>query len=162
MTQDPGTIGTTCAAISRPNSRTFNRSRGPRGGSKTCHPHQAEQPTSGPGSCRRDFRAGAGHCEHEIRSVNARAGLSRFSNPAAALFSVGRRGVARAAVCGRFPDTRAPAKQAHRIAFCAAADPDHFRSEGTRSSCHRYQPAHIPACAPKQGDCRCLLAAARL
>ena len=28
MTQDPGTIGTTCAAISRPNSRTFNRGRG--------------------------------------------------------------------------------------------------------------------------------------
>ena len=120
MTQDPGTIGTTCAAISRPNSRTCNRSHWPRDGSKTCHPHQAEQPTSGPGSCRRDFRAGAGHCEHEIRSVNACARLSRFSNSAAGLFSVGRRGVARAAVCGRFSATpaRCQASSSNRILRC--------------------------------------------
>jgi hypothetical protein len=77
----------------------------------TCHTHQAEQPTSGPGSRRRDFSAEAGRCEQEIRSVSAFARLSRFSNSAAGLFSVGRRGVARAAVCSRCPATRAPAKQ---------------------------------------------------
>ena len=119
-----------------------------KGGSNTCHPHQAEQPTSGPGSRRRDFSAGAGRCEQEIRFVYACARLSRFSNSAAGLFSVGRRGVARAAVCSRFPATRAPAKQAHRIAFYASADPDHLRSEGTGSSCHRYQPArHSGLCS---------------
>ena len=80
----------------------------PSNGSNTCHPHQAEQPASGHGSRPKGFSAGAGHCEHEIRFVNACARLSRFSNSAAELFSVGRRGVARAAVCGRFPATRVP------------------------------------------------------
>ena len=158
---DLGTIGTTCTTISRPISRTCSPSHGPRNASKTCHPHQAEQPTSGPESRRRNFSAGAGRCEQKIRFVDACARLSRFSNSAAGLFSVGRRDVARAAVCSRFPATRAPAKQAHRIAFYASADPDHLRAEGTGSSCHRYQPARFPAYAPGQGDCRCPLAVAQ-
>jgi hypothetical protein len=115
----------------------------------TCHTHQAKQPTSGPRSRRRDFSAGAGRCEQEIRSVYACARLSRSSNSAAGLFSVGRRGVARAAVCSRFPATRASAKQAHRIAFYAATDPDHLRSEATGSSCHRDQPARLPDCCSR-------------
>jgi hypothetical protein len=119
-------------------------------GSKTCHPHQAEQPASGQGSRPKGFSARAGHYEHEIRYVNACARLSRFSNSAAELFSVGRRGVARAAVCGRFPATPVPAKQAHRIAFYAAANPDHLRSGGTGSSCHRYQPARFPIYAQEK------------
>jgi len=67
---------------------------------------------------------------------------------------VGRWDVACAAVCSRFHATRAPAKQAHGIAFHAAAHPDHLRSEGTGSSGHRYQPIPLPAHAPGQGDCR--------
>jgi hypothetical protein len=97
--------------------------------------------------------------EQEIRSVSACTRLSRFSNSAAGLFSVGRRGVACAAVCSPFPATRAPVKQAHRIAFYAATDPDHLRSKGTGSSCHRDQPARLPACAPGQGVFRGPLAA---
>ena len=56
----------------------------------------------------------------------------------------------------------APAKQAHRFAFYASADPDHLRAEGTGSSCHRYQPARLPAYSSGQGDCRGPLAATQL
>ena len=106
-------------------------------------------------------RREAGRCEQEISSVDACARLVQFSNSAAGLFSVGRRSVARAPICSRFP-ARAPAKQAHRTAFYASADPDHLRAEGTRSGCHRYQPARLLAFAPGQGDCRGPIAVAQL
>jgi len=118
---------------------------GNRNGSNICHPHQAEQPASGPGSHRRDFSAGAGRCEQNIRFVNACPRLSRCSNSRARLLSVDRWSVARAALCSRLAVARAPAKQAHRIAFYAAANPDHVRAEGTGKSCHRYQPVRFPA-----------------
>ncbi len=121
--------------------------------------HQAEQPASGPGSRRR------------VTSAQEPGAVSRTS-----VLSMRARGSvdSQAPVRGYFlwvggallvllfaadsPAARAPAKQAHRIAFYASADPDHLRAEGTGSSCHRYQPARLPAHAPGQGDCRSPLA----
>ena len=48
------------------------------------------------------------------------------------------------------------------FAFYASADPDHLRVEGTGSSCHRYQPARLPAYSSGQGDCRGPLATTQL
>ena len=56
----------------------------------------------------------------------------------------------------------APPSRLIVFGFYASADPDHLRAEGTGSSCHRYQPARLPAYAPGQGDCRGPLAAAQL
>ena len=163
LTQDPGTIGTPCAAISRPNSRTFNRSRGHR-------------------------KAEARHAIHirpnSRRAVPDRAEGTSAREPGA----VSRRSVlstrARGSVDSQIPlrgyflwvggallvllfaaDSLLPAPLPSKlIELHFTRPPIRITSDlrGPEAVVIDTSQPDIPACAPGQGDCRCPLAAAQL